>query len=112
MTAPKRKEITGQVDDIYVGFDVIEGSVMDIMKSLTDLETQAINAGYKDIRFEYYSDWDDYSYEMYGTRLETDAEHKKRLLKSRGARAKKKQAKIDNELKDAAEYERLKAKFG
>ncbi len=109
MTKKKYKTIEkhlGSIDE-----ELLDNSLEKIIKTLNDFKIQYPD--YHSLRIDY-DRWD-YCGALYGSRLETDKEHDKRLIKAAKQREKRaKETAKDYEKKEVADrktYERLKKKF-
>ena len=66
--------------DFYAPSDYLSGTFSEIRRKLAELEEEFTTTGYHSLRFEH--DWDDEggSFDLIGTRLETDDEYNYRTL--------------------------------
>lgn len=90
-----------------------------VIESLNDLRTLAGIKGWRNLSIDMDWNYDDYTLNLFGERLETDAEYSVRMKKEERreqAKAKRKatleRKKAEERAKDEAEYQRLKKKLG
>ena len=112
---PKRKEIKERLDTIYL--DGLEGTFAKVHAFFDVLEHEHRKT-HSDLRLKVecsYTEYENDTLVLYGKRMETDAEYKKRIEQSRKAREAKKARESleaqEKEQKDYEDYLRLKEKF-
>lgn len=77
-----------------LSIDDLEGPVVEVMERLQKMCMDATLAKWKDVEFRHESNYDEGWYELWGTRMETNAEMHYRFgnIRRRKARAKEKKA--------------------
>ncbi len=113
--SPDKIPITEKiVCDVFDKYD-LNGDLDKVIKSLKKLQKSAKDSGYINVRMEVsageeYGDvvWD---LELWGKRLETDAEYQARLAAIEAELIAKEQETLLKEAAERQEYERLKQKF-
>jgi uncharacterized protein YpiB (UPF0302 family) len=111
MSRPQRQEVVKRVLN-PIELSDLEGSAEEIFKLLKDVEKEITDKGFHSIRFSVDNDYDSSYLEIEATRMETDAEYARRLIRERDARAKKKKMKARKEETELQLYGCLKKKFG
>ena len=105
----EKKAITKEIHSISM-YDFI-GPIGSVIDSLIAEKENAEEDGYFDVTIEDHVDWDETSFTLEGSRLETDKEFEKRLAKDKKQREKNKKIKEERKEKEKKEYERLKKKY-
>lgn len=105
----KKEQINGIKFDygtIYIDMHFFEGDIDTIIQSLVDIKQKL--SQYNKFEFVYTENWiDQHTYELYGTRLETEEEAKARLKRAKATRELKKKKKAKDLEKKKKELIRL-----
>ena len=116
----ERKEVRVRLESLYL--DTFDGPLDDVMLTLQEFKERYSDT-HTGLHISAWQRWDDLEINLFGFRLETDAEYNKRIAAAEKAREranktkealdrKKQEKQLQLEANERAEYERLKAKFG
>lgn len=103
-----KKLVKIRLEDIK---DIFEGNIDEIVERLIKVKNSYESQGFTNLQAIVEHSYDYYDIDLYGERLETDAEYQKRLKIEARERDAKAYAKRKKEEKERREYERLKKKF-
>ncbi len=99
--------------------ELITGNLSDIIQKVSEAQAKCISSGFQNVKLEIEQHYEDTDFSLVGEREETDDEYEKRKKREASAAkakltrlAKNKDKRAAQEIRDKAEYDRLKKVFG